>query len=58
MSPSLDAGRADWRRVLFVFWITSMVEGLGVSQVFAFLPSYLRALGVPEVDRAALRNRG
>src|SRR4051812_4711836 len=52
MSPSLDAGRPDWRRVLFVFWITSMVEGLGVSQVFAFLPSYLRALGVPEDDRA------
>jgi MFS family permease len=53
MSASPDAGRHDWRRVLFVFWITSMVEGLGVSQVFAFLPSYLRALGVPEDDRAA-----
>ena len=36
-----SAGRrsaADWRRVVVVFWITSMVEGLGVSQVFAFLP--------------------
>jgi len=53
MPPSLDAGRPDWRKVLFVFWITSMVEGLGVSQVFAFLPSYLRALGVPEDGRAA-----
>src|SRR6187431_2519921 len=30
-----------------------MVEGLCVRQVFAFLPSYLRALGVPEDDRAA-----
>ena len=39
--------------MLFVFWITSMVEGLGVSQVFAFLPSYLRAMGVPEADGRA-----
>ena len=28
-----------------------MVENLGVSQVFAFLPSYLRELGMPEADR-------
>ena len=28
-----------------------MVEGLGVSQVFAFLPSYLREMGVAEADR-------
>ncbi len=28
-----------------------MVEGLGVSQVFAFLPSYLREMGVPAADR-------
>ena len=45
------AGRADWRVILAIFWITSMVEGLGVSQVFAFLPSYLREMGVPEADR-------
>ena len=36
-----------------VFWITSMVEGLGVSQIFALLPSYLREMGVPEADRLA-----
>jgi MFS family permease len=48
-----DAGRADWRRVFVVYWITSMVEGLGVSQVFAYLPAYLRVVGVPEDDRAA-----
>jgi MFS family permease len=53
MSASADLGRSDWRRVLLVFWITSLVEGLGVSQVFAFLPSMLRALGVPNDDRAA-----
>ncbi len=36
-----------------MFWITQLVEGIGVSQVFALLPSYLRELGVPEVDRLA-----
>ena len=41
----------DWRRILVIFWITSMVEGLGVSQVFAFLPLYLREMGVAEPDR-------
>jgi len=44
-------GRDDWRVIVAIFWITSMVEGLGVSQVFAFLPSYLREMGVPEGDR-------
>jgi len=48
-----DAGRADWRRVFIVYWITSLVEGVGVSQVFAFLPAYLRVVGFPEEDRAA-----
>ncbi len=48
-----DGGRADWRRVFAVFWITSMVESLGVSQVFAFLPAYLRVVGVSDADRAA-----
>jgi MFS family permease len=48
-----DRGRADWRRVVVVFWITSMVEGLTVSQVFAYLAPYLREVGVPDADRAA-----
>jgi DHA1 family multidrug resistance protein-like MFS transporter len=43
----------DWRRVLVVFWITQLVESLGVSQVYALLPAYLRELGVPEADRLA-----
>ena len=30
-----------------------MVEGLGVSQVFALLPAYLREMGVAEADRLA-----
>jgi DHA1 family multidrug resistance protein-like MFS transporter len=41
----------DWRVLLAVFWVTSMVEGLGVSQIFAFLPAYLREMGVPEAER-------
>jgi MFS family permease len=43
----------DWRVVVAVFWITQLVETIGVSQVFALLPSYLRELGVPEADRLA-----
>ena len=53
-TPSLaasDAGRSDWRRILLVFWITSLVEGLGVSQIFAFLPTYLGTMGLPEDER-------
>jgi DHA1 family multidrug resistance protein-like MFS transporter len=45
------AGRDDWRRVVTVFWITSMVEGLGVSQVFSFLAPYLREMGLPDAER-------
>jgi MFS family permease len=36
-----------------VFWLTSMVEGLGVSQIFALVPSYLREMGVPQDERLA-----
>jgi DHA1 family multidrug resistance protein-like MFS transporter len=30
-----------------------MVEGLGVSQIFALVPTYLREMGVPQEDRLA-----
>jgi DHA1 family multidrug resistance protein-like MFS transporter len=50
-APVSTAGRDDWRRVVTVFWITSMVEGLGVSQVFSFLAPYLREMGVPNAER-------
>lgn len=43
----------DWRVLLVVFFLTSMVEGMGVSQIFALVPSYLREMGVPEADRLA-----
>jgi MFS transporter, DHA1 family, multidrug resistance protein len=43
--------RRDWRVIVAIFWITSLVEGIGVSQVFAFVPAYLREMGVAEADR-------
>jgi MFS transporter, DHA1 family, multidrug resistance protein len=43
----------DWRAVVAVFWVTQLIESLGVSQVFALLPAYLRQLGVPDSDRLA-----
>lgn len=46
-----STGRHGWPALVAVFWITSMVEGLGVSQVFALLPSQLSAMGVPDGDR-------
>jgi DHA1 family multidrug resistance protein-like MFS transporter len=50
-TPDHATGRSGWRVLLAIFWITSMVEGLGVSQVFAFVPSYLSEMGVAEADR-------
>jgi DHA1 family multidrug resistance protein-like MFS transporter len=43
----------DWRILVAIFWVTQLVESMGVSQVFALLPSYLRELGVPDADRLA-----
>jgi predicted MFS family arabinose efflux permease len=45
-------GRSDWKGIVVVFWLTSLVEGIGVSQVFSFLAPYLRIVGVPDADRA------
>jgi MFS transporter, DHA1 family, multidrug resistance protein len=41
----------DWRVLVAIFWTVQLVEGAGVSQIFALLPSYLRELGVAEGDR-------
>src|SRR2546427_2826950 len=46
-----ERGRDDWRRIVAVFSITSLVEGLGVSQVFSFLAPYLHEMGVPDAER-------
>ena len=43
----------DWRVLVAVFWVTSMVEAMGVSQIFALLPSYLAHMGVAQTDRLA-----
>lgn len=51
MTSSARLPTTSWRRIVAVFWITQLVETLGVSQVYALLPSYLRELGVPEADR-------
>ena len=52
-TPARPRPKQDWRVLVAVFWVTSMVEGLGVSQIFALVPSYLRGMGVPEADRLA-----
>ncbi len=50
--PLTTASRPqNWRVLLVIFWLTSMVEGVGVSQIFAFVPAYLREMGVAEPDR-------
>jgi MFS family permease len=41
----------DWRILVAIFWVTSMVEGMGVNQIFALLPTYLLEVGVREADR-------
>ena len=51
--PDERPPRSDWPVILAVFWITSIVEGAGVSQVFAFLPEYLTQMGVGGADRLA-----
>ncbi len=43
----------DWRAVVAIFWVTSLVEGMGVSTVFAYLPTYLLQMGVHGTDRLA-----
>lgn len=47
-------GRDDWRTLVTIFWITGMVEGIGVSQIYALVPTLLRGMGVGEADRLAL----
>jgi len=49
--PTSTRPTQDWRVLVAVFWVVAMVEGLGVSQIFAFVPVYLREMGVPKDDR-------
>src|SRR6185369_5907939 len=41
----------SWQAILLAFATTSMVEGIGVSQVFALLPAQLTQIGVPDAER-------
>ncbi|HET9682373.1 MAG TPA: MFS transporter, partial [Candidatus Limnocylindrales bacterium] len=41
----------SWRPLLTAFAITAMVEGIGVSQVYALLPALLSSMGVPDAER-------
>jgi len=52
--PAASQPRAGqgWRSLLLVYGVTSTVEAMGVSQVFAFLPLRLREVGLPETDVA------
>src|ERR687889_4567 len=40
-----------WRSIVIVFFVTSLVESAGVSQVFALLPAQLSSIGVADSDR-------
>jgi DHA1 family multidrug resistance protein-like MFS transporter len=51
--PAPRSPAQDWRVLVAIFWITSMIEGMGVSQIFAELPTYLRQMGVEQTDRLA-----
>ena len=45
-----DGPGPDWRKLLAVYWITSFVEGLGVSQIYAFMPNRLAEVGLADAD--------
>jgi len=40
----------DWRPLLTLYWITSFIEGLGVAQIYAFLPNRLTEVGLASAD--------
>jgi len=42
--------RQDWRALLAVYWVVSFVEGLGVSEIYAYLPNRLAEVGVAGAD--------
>jgi MFS family permease len=51
MNVRAPGSAQDWRRLAAIFFVTSLVEGIGVSQIFALLPAYLTGMGVGERDR-------
>ena len=45
----------DWRPLLAVYWIASFIEGLGVAQIYAFLPNRLTEVGISTANVPASR---
>ena len=45
-----DRPAPDWRPLLAIYWVTSFVEGLGVAQIYAFMPNRLGEVGVATAD--------
>jgi MFS transporter, DHA1 family, multidrug resistance protein len=45
-----DAHPTRWQVVLILFFITSSVESMSMSHVFAFMPVYLQSMHVPHVE--------
>ena len=45
-----DRPAPDWRPILAMYWLTSFIEGLGVNQIYAFLPNRLREVGLAAAD--------
>ena len=52
-SSARDGYRHDWRRIVAAYWLTQLVESMGMAQVFALMPAHLRELGMPQADRLA-----
>jgi DHA1 family multidrug resistance protein-like MFS transporter len=46
----IDRSAPDWHRLLVVYWITSFIEGLGVAEIYAFLPNRLTEVGLASVE--------
>jgi len=40
----------DWHSLLALYWVTSFIEGLGVAQIYAFLPNRLTEVGLSASD--------
>jgi MFS transporter, DHA1 family, multidrug resistance protein len=45
-----DRHHTGWQTVLILFFITSAVESMSMSHVFAFMPVYLQSMQVPHVE--------
>ena len=46
----MNRPRQGWRSLLVAYGVTSTIEAIGVSQIFAYLPLRLREVGLPEAE--------